>query len=137
MSENEYTLRKTAIHRLRSGKTPSEVAQELHRSLFWVYKWRKRFFEKQDWETLGDQSRIPKSQPRKLPSEVLQAVRQTRSELEAEAAAPGKLAYIDAQAISARLRKKGSVPEPSISSIERELEPYISPGHTKPRKKRK
>lgn len=121
MSENEYTLRKTAIHLLRSGKTPCEVAQELHRSLFWVYKWRKRFFEKQDWETLCDQSRIPKSQPRKLPSEVLQAVRQTRSELEAEAAEPGKLAYIDAQAISARLRKKGIVPEPSISSIEREL----------------
>jgi len=121
MSENEYTLRKAAIHLLRSGKTPSEVAQELHRSLFWVYKWRKRFFEKQDWETLRDQSRIPKHQPRKFASEVLQAIRQTRSELEAEAAEPGKLAYIDAHAISARLRKKGIVPLPSISSIEREL----------------
>ncbi len=121
MSESEFTLRKTAIHLLRSGKTPSEVAQELHRSLFWVYKWRKRFFEKQAWETLQDQSRTPKNQPRKLPSDVLQAIRQMRSELEAEAAEPGKLSYIDAQAIRARLRNKGIVPLPSISSIEREL----------------
>jgi len=121
MSETEYALRKTAIHLLRSGKSPAEVAQELNRSLFWVYKWRKRYFAEQDWEALCDQSRIPKNQPRKLPPEVWQAIRETRSELEAEAAEPGKLSYIDAHAILARLRKKGTTPIPSISSIEREL----------------
>jgi len=121
MSETEYILRKTAIHLLRSGKSPIEVAQELNRSLFRIYKWWKRYFEKLDWETLRDQSRTPKNQPRKLPSEVLQAIRETRSELEAEAAEPGKLSYIDAHAISARLRKKRITPVPSISSIEREL----------------
>jgi len=47
MSETEYALRKTAIHLLRGGKSPAEVAKELERSLFWVYKWRKRFFENQ------------------------------------------------------------------------------------------
>jgi transposase InsO family protein len=121
MSETEYALRKTAIHLLRGGKTPAEVAQELDRSLFWVYKWRKRFFEDQDWQALRDQSHTPKSQPRKLPCDVLQAIRQTRSELEAEADEPGKLSYIAARAIYARLRKKGNVPLPSIGSIEREL----------------
>ena len=121
MSETEYALRKTAIHLLRSGKSPAEVAKELERSLFWVYKWQKRFFEKQAWQALRDQSHTPKSQPKKLPPEVLQAIRQTRSELEAEAAEPGKLSYIDAQAIYARLRKQAITSLPSISSIEREL----------------
>jgi len=121
MRETEYALRKTAIHLLRGGKSPTEVAKELERSLFWVYKWRKRFFENRDWQALRDQPRRPKSQPRKLPPEVLQAIRQTRSELEAEAVEPGKLAYIHAQAVYTRLRKKAITPLPSISSIEREL----------------
>jgi transposase InsO family protein len=121
MSENEYALRKTAIHLLRSGKSALEVAEELARTPVWVHKWRKRFFENQDWQALCDQPRAPKSQPKKLQSKVLQAIRQTRSELEAEAAEPGKLSYVDAHAISARLRKKGITPLPSISSIEREL----------------
>ena len=121
MSENEYVLRKTAIHLLRSGKSALEVAKELERSPFWVHKWRKQFFENQNWQALRDRPRTPKSQPRKLQPTVLQAIRQTRSELEAEAAEPGKLSYIDAQAVWARLRKKGITPLPSVSSIEREL----------------
>lgn len=121
MSETEFALRKTAIHLLRGGDTPGEVAQELERSQVWVYKWRKRFFENENWEALQDQSRTPQNQPRKLPPEIWQAIRITRSELETEAAEPGKLSYIDAQAIRARLRKKGIIPLPSISSIEREL----------------
>jgi len=121
MSQTEYALRKTAIHLLRGGKSPAEVALELDRSQFWVYKWQKRFFENQDWQVLQDQSHTPKSQPRKLLPAVLQAIRQTRSELEAEAAEPGKLSYIDAHVIWARLRKKGVTPLPGISSIEREL----------------
>lgn len=121
MSESEYALRKTAIHLLRSGKSPLDVAQELDRSRFWVYKWRKLFFEHQDWQALRDQPHVPKRQPRKLPDEVRQAVRQTRSELEAEAAQPGKLSYVGARAIRARLKKKGITPLPSLSSIEREL----------------
>lgn len=119
MNENEYTLRKAAIHLLRSGKSATEVAQELDRTPAWVHKWRKRFFEKQDWQALRDQPRTPKRQPSKLPGDVLQAIRQTRSEL--EAVEPGKLAYINAHAVFARLRRKGIVPLPSISSIEREL----------------
>lgn len=121
MSESEYALRKTAIHLLRSGKSPAEVAKELDRSRFWVYKWRKLFFENQDWQALRDQPHVPKHQPRKLPDEVRQAIRQTRSELEAEAAEPGKLSYVGARAIQAWLKKKGITPLPSLSSIEREL----------------
>ena len=121
MSQTEYAIRKTAIHLLRGGKTPTEVAEELNRSRVWVYKWRERFFAQGDWQALQDQSRAPKHAPQKLPEAVRQAIRQARSELEAEAAEPGKLSYIDAQAVSARLRKKPVWPQPSLSSIEREL----------------
>lgn len=121
MSKTEYALRKTAIHLLRSGKTPTEVAQELNRSLVWVYKWRERFFAQGDWQALQDQSRAPKQPPKKLSEAVRQAIRQARSELEAEATEPGKLTYIDAHAVSARLRRKQVSPLPSITSIEREL----------------
>ena len=121
MDKSEYALRKTAIHLLRSGKTPTEVAQELNRSRVWVYKWRERFFAQGDWQALHDQSRAPKHPPEKLSEAVRQAIRQARSELEVEAAEPGKLSYINAHAVSARLRKKKIAPLPSITSIEREL----------------
>lgn len=121
MNTTEYVLRKTAIHLLRSGKTPTEVAQELNRSLVWVYKWSERFFAQGDWQALQDQSRAPKHPPKKLSEAVRQAIRQARSELEAEATEPGKLTYIDAHAVSARLRRKKVSPQPSITSIEREL----------------
>lgn len=42
MSE-ELAIRRIAIHLLRSGKAPMEVAQEVRRSVAWVYKWRKRY----------------------------------------------------------------------------------------------
>lgn len=121
MSENEYALRKTAIHLLRGGRTAAEVAQELHRSEMWVYKWRRRFFTQQDWQALHDRSRTPHHQPRTLPANVRPAIREVRSQLEAEATEPGKLSYIDAHAVRARLRKNQVMPLPSISSIEREL----------------
>jgi transposase InsO family protein len=132
MSKTEYTVRETAIHLLRSGKSPAEVAQELNRSVAWVYKWRQRFFAHEDWQALRDRSRAPKRQPTKLPATVRQAIRQARSELEAEAAQPGKLSYIGAHAIQARLRKKEVSPLPSITSIERELR---AAGMVRPRKR--
>lgn len=121
MSENEYNLRKTAIHLLRSGKSPAEVAQELSRSVVWVYKWRKRFFAEHDCQALQDRSRIPHNQSQKLPLKVRAAIRDARSQLEAEASEPGKLSYIGAYAVRARLRKNQVTPLPSITSIEREL----------------
>ena len=121
MSQSEYALRQTAIHLLRSGKAPASVAQELGRSRAWVYKWRQRFFATQDWQALRDRSRAPKRRPTHLSQALRDAIRQARSELDAEALQPGKLAYCGAQAVQARLRTKQIVPLPSLSSIEREL----------------
>jgi transposase InsO family protein len=130
MSE-ELAMRRTAIHLLRSGKAVAEVAQELRRSIPWVYKWRKRYFATGNWRALEDGSRAPKHRPKKLPESLRQTIRAVRSELEVEAAEPGKLSYIDAHAIRGRLRQKGSTPLPSISSIERELR---AAGMVRPRK---
>ena len=130
---DEYSLRRTAIHLLRSGRTPAEVAQEVSRSLAWVYKWRKCFFASGDWQALQDRSRAPKRVANKLPESIRQAIRMTRSELEAEASQVGKLSYIDAHAVSGRLRQKRIAPLPSISSIERELR---ASGMTRPRRPR-
>lgn len=130
MSE-ELAIRRTAIHLLRSGRTPAEVAQEVKRSLAWVYKWRKRYFESGDWQALVDRSRAPRHVPKKLPVSIRQAIRAVRSELEAEAEEPGKLSYIGAHAIQGRLRQKQVAPWPSISSIERELR---AAGMTRPQK---
>lgn len=128
---DEYALRRTAIHLLRSGKSPTETAQEVSRSLAWVYKWRKRYFDAGKWSALQDRSRAPKHVPKKLPEGIRRAIRSTRSVLETEAAEPGKLAYIDAQAIQGRLRKEQIAPLPSISSIERVIR---AAGMTRPRK---
>ena len=121
MSESEYVLRKTAIHLLRSGRSPAEVAQELNRSVVWVYKWRKRFSAEHDWQSLQDQPRTPHHQPQKLPTSVRVAIREARSQLEVEATEPGKLSYIGAHAVRARLRQSQVMPLPSLTSIEREL----------------
>lgn len=117
-----------AIHLLRSGKPASAVAETLGRSQSWVYKWWDRY-EHGGWDALHDQSRAPKSHPNELPKRVKQEIRQARSELEAGAKEPGKLVYIGAPAIKARLRKRMIRPLPSISSIERELR---NAGMTKP-----
>jgi putative transposase len=120
MSQQEYEKRQTAIHMLRSGQLPVEVAQELERSLAWVYKWRRRF-EQEGWRGLRDRSRAPQSHPNELPETVRQAIRQARSQLEMKAEQPGELAYIGAQAIQSRLSKRRVKPLPSITSIERVL----------------
>lgn len=128
---DELANRRTAIHLLRSGKAPAEVAQEVQRSLAWVYKWRKRYFEAGDWQALVDRSRAPGHVPTKLSVSIRQAIRAVRSELEAEAVEPGKLSYIGAHTIHGRLRQKRIAPLPSISSIEREVR---AAGMTRPRK---
>ncbi len=116
-----YSQRETAIHLLRSGRTPKQVATQLGRALSWVYKWRKRFGDTQDWSRLQAQSRAARSSSRRLPEAVVQAIRQTRSELEAEAVKPDHLHYIGAPAVQARLEQKGITPLPSTASIERVL----------------
>jgi len=112
--------RKTAIHLLRSGRTPRQVADELEHHISWVYKCRKRYDE-EGWAGLRDRSRAPLKVANKSAEATGQAIRQARSELEAEAELPDTLGYIGAPAIQARLRAKGWTTLPSTATIERVL----------------
>ena len=105
MKTESEAERRTAIHLLRSGKMPKEVANDVGYSPAWVRKWRQRFQEA-GWEGLQSRSRAPKHSPGQLPEKVRQAIRRVRSELEAEARQPGKLSYVGSHAIRARLQRK-------------------------------
>jgi transposase InsO family protein len=125
-----HSERQTAIHLLRSGLSPTEVAAKLNRSLSWVYKWQSRFGDKQDWQALHAHSRAPKHSAHQLPTDVARTVRQARSELEAQASQPGHLKYIGARAVQGRLRDKHIARLPSTASIERILS---AAGMTRPK----
>jgi transposase len=120
MTTANYQARCSAIHLLRNGVTPQQVAASLGRSVSWVYKWRARY-EQEGWAALHDQSRAPKEPARRISESIKRRIREVRSELEAEAHQPGKLNYIGARAIQSRLQQEQVDPLPSISSIEREL----------------
>ncbi len=125
--------REQAIHLLRSGRSASEVAQVLGRSKRWVRKWRRRF-EQEGWKGLKSRSRRPHRLARQLPDKVRQAIRETRSELEAEAARGEGLKFIGSPAIRTRLKEKGIAPLPSRRTIERVLQ---QAGMTRPRQSSK
>jgi len=117
--------RKAAIHLLRSGFSPTEVARRMKRSVGWVTKWRDRYQE-EGWAGLEDRSRAAKNAWQAHPESVRQAIRQARSELEAEVHAGNGLRYIGSSAIQARLREKRERgeyegPLPSTATIERVL----------------
>ena len=112
--------RQTAIHLLRSGRTPTEVAQQLHRPVSWVCKWRDQF-EQAGWAGLASRSRAPKQHGRAHSSSVRQAICQARSELEAEAATKQGLRYIGSAAVQAKLSQKVEPVMPSTATIERVL----------------
>ena len=117
-----FEQRKAAIHLLRSGAAPAEVAHELKRSLAWVYKWKKRFEQNCDFNDLKERSRAPKGCPTRLSDEVCAAIKKARSQLEAQAADGTSLRYIGAPAVQARLKQQGYVLPPSTASIQRVLE---------------
>lgn len=130
MTEDErYQQRKTAIHMIRSGVRVAEVAQQLGRSVPWVYKWRARF-KAEGWDGLRSRSRAPKRCPSRLSEAIRQSIRQARSKLEAEAAEKEGLRYIGSGAVRTRLEEEGIRPPPSTASIERVLH---DAGMTRPR----
>jgi transposase len=126
------TERTTAVHLLRSGRTPAQVAAHLGRSLAWVYRCRQRFAQG-GWAGMLDRPRTPHQQPRRLSEAVRQAIRRARSELEAQAIQDQQLRYIGATAVQARLREHGLRPLPSTASIERVL---VAAAMTRPRRTR-
>lgn len=136
MNETELNAkREAAIHLLRSGVAAKKVAQELDRSISWVYKCQA-LYNAGGWKGVRCRSRAPQTVPKRLPESARQSIRQVRSELEAEAATEGNLRYVGSGAIHARL--KGRVnPVPSAATIERVLrEANMTRPYRRPEKKK-
>ncbi len=115
-----YEERKIALHLLRSGCSVQKVAQQLNRSVSWVYKWQTRF-EQESWLGLQGRSCRPHHHGRCIAPQMRQAILHIRSELEAEAWAGNRLKYIGAPVIRDRLHQKELTPLPSLRTIERVL----------------
>lgn len=128
--------RLTAIHLLRAGHSPKEVADQLGRTTQWVRKWWRRY-EREGWKGLGDRSRAPKEHGTRIADKVRRKIIQARSELEAEAALGQGLKYIGGPAVRTRLKEKRVEPLPSLSTIERVLskEEMTRPWSTEPEPK--
>jgi transposase len=126
MDDTDWLVKRgAAIHLLRSGCSPTEVARQMKRSVSWVTKWRDRYAE-EGWAGLEDRSRAPKNLWQAYPEYVRQVIRQARSELEAEAHAGNGLRYVGSPAVQARLQEKRergeyTGPIPSTATIERVL----------------
>jgi len=129
-SSKEVIERQQAIHLLRSGRDVKEVATILNRHKNWVRKWKKRY-ELEGWQGLEGHSKAPKRHGKKLCEPIREAIRQARSELEAEATIGDELGYIGPLAVRTRLKEKGVEPLPSRASIERILK---ESGMSKPKR---
>lgn len=131
MKKDLFTERKIAVMQLRQGKTTTEVAKNLNRSLGWVSKWKRRYAE-ESWTGLKDKPRAPINHGNELSATIKQAICQARLELEAEAELGVGLKYIGGQAIRTRLKHNKVTPLPSIATIERVIS---AAGLTKPKTK--
>ena len=129
MKKELFTERKIAVMQLRQGKTVTEVARNMTRSLGWVSKWKRRYAE-ESWTGLKDKSRAPLNHGNELSATVKQAICQARLELEAAAELGDDLKYIGGQAIRTRLKHNKVMPLPSIATIERVIS---AAGLTKPK----
>jgi len=117
--------RQSAIHLLRSGLSPSEVAAQMGHAVSWVCKCHDRYAES-GWAGLKTRSHAPHTPGNAYKEAVRQAVCQTRSALEARAAERSALQYIGATAIRGELsaqQQQGTYTDvlPSTATIERML----------------
>lgn len=131
MKNDLFTERKIAVMQLRQGKTVTEVARNLNRSLGWVSKWKRRYTE-ESWTGLQDKCCAPINHGNKLSAAVKQAICQARMELEVEAKLGTGLKYIGGRAIRTRLKHNKVTPLPSTATIERVIS---AAGLTKPKTK--
>jgi putative transposase len=97
----EQELRRKAIERYVSGEKPKAIYSDLSRSKKWFFKWLKRYQTGEaKWYT--DESKAPKSSPRRLPETDRNRIIATRKRLESE-----PFAQLGASAIKWELTKSG------------------------------
>ncbi len=97
----EALIRQTAVSRYLKGEKPKAIYTDLGRSKKWFFKWLKRYQSGQkNW--YQDQSKAPRTSPKRLPEVEKQRIIEVRRRLENE-----KFAQIGVSAIKWELNKSG------------------------------
>jgi putative transposase len=102
------------------GRSITEIQRELGRTRPWVYKWIKRYQSK-DSEWYLDESKEPKTKPRKIDAELEAVIIRTRQQLVKHDTPQTRYAYHGAVAIHKRLDEMGYKDKPHLSTINRVL----------------
>jgi putative transposase len=114
MKNNDEKFRRWAIQRFINGESACCICASLGRSRSWLYKWVDRYDE-QDPLWYQSRSRQPKHHPRKILTEVEQAIKTVRLHLY------NQDLFCGAQAILWELQDLGIKPLPSLRTINRIL----------------
>jgi putative transposase len=103
-----------AVQRFKNGESPESICTSLGKSKVWLYKWLKRYNDKESsW--CADRSRRPHSTPMHTPAEIMEIVKMIRLNLY------NQDLFCGAQAIHWELEELGVKPLPSIRTINRIL----------------
>jgi putative transposase len=116
MNRKQERDRKLAIDRYSSGESITSIARSMGYSRQWVYKWIERHEgtnKGSDWHE--SRSACPRSSPRQLSADVVEAVKIVRLSLHNQGL------FCGAQAIEWELKELGVKQVPSLRSINRIL----------------
>ncbi len=104
----------------QEGKNPTAIHRILQRTRDWVYQWIKRF-QSNDPEWYLDESKEPKTQPKKVSKELEDHIVQTRKKLTKRDTPQTRYAFHGAIAIHQELGSLGYKEKPNLSTINRVL----------------
>ena len=97
----EERIRQRAVQRYLMGEKPKAIYTDFNRSKRWFFKWLKRYQSGQkDW--YRDQSKAPRSSPKRIPEVEKQSIIEVRKRLENE-----RFSQIGVSAIKWELSKSG------------------------------
>ena len=120
-NEQEIELRKRCAQLHQEGKSPTEIHKFLQRTRDWVYKWIERFKgNKAEWYL--DESKEPKTKPKKIEPELESVIVNIRQELVKRDTPQTRYAFHGSVAIHQRLDEMGYEDKPHLSTIQRVLQ---------------
>lgn len=118
---HELVLRQRAIRLKQAGRTVSWICQRLERSREWFYKWWDRYWS-EGAAGLRDRSHAPQTCRTKLPSDIQQAILDTRDHLMQRHGPCERYRLAGAPTLRHELACLGYNPLPSRRTIERVLQ---------------
>ncbi len=118
--DKDAQLRRTAVKRYRSGIPATEVARQLHRSRYWVYKWA-HYRADHPWTRCRSASRAPHHHPNQLSVKSERRIVHLRQLLMRHRQPRLRFALGGARTIQKEWRRRYPEPPPSLRTIQRVL----------------